>query len=803
MLRLFILVLALVTVTGPAVAGPVAGVFAAINAAIQASAFLSAVTQLAIGMVLTAVARKLGPKPKGYEREKDVSLDVSYGDDLPLSIIVGKYATAGKRKYIGSWGRNTRFISDVIEVSAMPQRGIVSVWINDELATIDFNTVGVVDGNKNEVENVTHRPVSGSGGKVLGFPVSIGSIPDKTLLWIKWVDGTQTTVDPFLEWAFTFGTEYIWSGIGAGKSYAIITALYDEDLLNSLPTCVIEPTPLAMYDVRKDSSVGGSGSHRWGDFSTYEPTQNAAIIAYNIFRGIYWGNEWVFGGKNLPAWMLPRAEWVAAINACERSIETTRGAEPAYRCGFEISVDDAAVDVVNDIGRVANMRFSEVGGQIKPSVDLPTAAVFSLVDEDILITEGQNFAPFFPIVQTFNAMSATYPEPDARWATRDAPERVDMDARSDDKGNYLPTSVSYPACPFINQVMRIMRSQLLDYRRMRQHTFTLGPEAMVLEPLDMLSWTSVRNGYVNKKFIVEEITKLPNFCCVLSLREVDPADYDWNPSFELPYVIPTPVNVVPLPQGIFGWSAIALYLADNGGRNRKPAIQVACGANEVGIDSIRIQIERSGMLQFDFLRPYSAPHQWTFTDVAPETTYRVRGALISNLTGRYEWSEWITVTTFAEPIWVDQLSDEIWTAFEELAAQGGIKVVDTLPLTGDFADQVVMLRSNKQFYRWDVPTNQWSTDVYAGVADSSISSAKIISDNILSRHIASSNILTTHIGAGQVTADKIDVTELSAITANVGLLRTATSGGRIEIHNDMFLVYDTGNNLRVRLGRLW
>ncbi len=53
---------------------------------------------------------------------------------------------------------------------------------------------------------------------------------------------------------------------------------------------------------------------------------------------------------------------------------------------------------------------------------------------------------------------------------------------------------------------------------------------------------------------------------------------------------------------------------------------------------------------------------------------------------------------------------------------------------------------------------------------------------------------------GTVTADKLNVSSLSAITATIGLLRTATTGARTEIEDDQIRVYDSAGTLRVRLG---
>ena len=53
---------------------------------------------------------------------------------------------------------------------------------------------------------------------------------------------------------------------------------------------------------------------------------------------------------------------------------------------------------------------------------------------------------------------------------------------------------------------------------------------------------------------------------------------------------------------------------------------------------------------------------------------------------------------------------------------------------------------------------------------------------------------------GAITANKLNVGQLSAITANIGLLRTAASGARVEIENNQIRGYDGSNLLRFRLG---
>ena len=63
------------------------------------------------------------------------------------------------------------------------------------------------------------------------------------------------------------------------------------------------------------------------------------------------------------------------------------------------------------------------------------------------------------------------------------------------------------------------------------------------------------------------------------------------------------------------------------------------------------------------------------------------------------------------------------------------------------------------------------------------------------------NIVTNKmLQAGSVDASKIKVDSLSAICATIGTLRTATSGARTEIKDNLIEVYDANNVLRVRMG---
>lgn len=73
--------------------------------------------------------------------------------------------------------------------------------------------------------------------------------------------------------------------------------------------------------------------------------------------------------------------------------------------------------------------------------------------------------------------------------------------------------------------------------------------------------------------------------------------------------------------------------------------------------------------------------------------------------------------------------------------------------------------------------------------------------HIKSTTVIDNNVIVSRmLAAKAITADKLAVTSLSAITANIGLLRTKTSGARMEIKDNLIEAYGPDNKRYVRMG---
>lgn len=151
-------------------------------------------------------------------------------------------------------------------------------------------------------------------------------------------------------------------------------------------------------------------------------------------------------------------------------------------------------------------------------------------------------------------------------------------------------------------------------------------------------------------------------------------------------------------------------------------------------------------------------------------------------------------------------------------AKGGYEIVATLPTTNLFEGWVVYLSTDDKLYRYTgtawisavaavditgtITTTQITDDAVttAKIAANAVTASEIAANAVTATAIATDAVTANKIQAGAVTAAKISVTSLSAITADVGLLRTASSGARSEIEANQIRVYDSAGTMRVRIG---
>ncbi|MDK4720140.1 phage tail protein [Rhizobium sp. CNPSo 3968] len=605
--------------------------------------------------------------------QSGIKTDVASGGNNSLAFIVGTYATAGSHEYVGSWGSAGKtpnaYLTQVRSLSDLPIAGVGNrIWINSEACTIDY---------------------SDTSYGTQGFPVNeFKTNGNDNHLWVKPLTGNQIAADPFLLSKFGTDPDRPWLNdmIGRGVAMAIFTAQYDRELFTSTPSPIFEVQGIPLYDPRKDSTVGGSGSHRWGQPGTYEFSDNNVVIIYNIMRGIYYAGTLIYGPA-VPAARLPLSNWFAAMNECDRLINLDGGGtERQFRAGYEIETSNKQpVDIIDDILLGCNGRMAEIGGVYKIHVGAPALPVYFFTDDDIIVTDGQSLDPFPGYENTYNGASASYPEPETGWQMKDAPQYSDASFLAADGGEIRLASLEFNATPFPVQVQRLMRSVTNDNRNFRRHQINLPPEAWLYEPLDTFSWSSDRNGYVSKQFLNTGMDDLDNANQSVALLETDPTDYDWSPTFQLPWTVGPLTPKFPPSQPMYGWQVGPATINDSNGVPWRPSMFVSCAPDQTDVSNVWVQVRlaATGDIVFDSdSTRYGSPYSWVLNaNFKGNTDYEARGRFVPFSGRATEWSAWLPVTTpnvLVTDLLVDlaHVKNDILNRFKELQAE----IDDTRPL---------------------------------------------------------------------------------------------------------------------------
>lgn len=526
-----------------------------VGAAIGATAVGGFLTGTVLGRLLTTVAMSalqaaLAPKPRqpGIKTEGTLS-----GGTTPQRFILGRTATGGQLiappNSYGAAGKTPRaFLTYVIALSVVPGCTLERVIIDDDYVTL------------------------GAPAASWGRPVT-GDLANHA--WVDFRDGTQVAAHADLLAAFGTDPDRPWLAdmVGPGTAYAVTRFKYSRERFNGLPGVRFEMLGIPLYDPRADTTVGGSGPQRWDNPATWAQTENPVVMIYNILRGIDVGAGMIWGGE-CAAEDLPLANWFAGMNEADLPVDDgDEGTEPQYRAGLEVALDDEPAAVIEELLKAACAQMAEIGGIWKIRVGPPQLPTYFLTDEDVLISKDQEFDPFPSIGETFNGITASYPEPDSLWEAKEAPPRFAPTWEAEDGGRRLVADLQLPACPFGNQVQRLMTAYIADHRRFRNHRLALPPEAAVLEPLEAVAWTSARYGYTAKAFEVTALTdSLMTLHQGLSLRERDADDFEVGPY--LPAEPGQPGITRPVATSVPGWAVTPAILTD-GAQDRRPALQIA------------------------------------------------------------------------------------------------------------------------------------------------------------------------------------------------------------------------------------
>lgn len=717
----------------PPVVGAIAPLIASVGAALNAGALalggalglsagttfavIGAFQQLAASVALSALGRALAGRPKA-PRPAGITSEVRVGEDAPASFLIGRHATAGDLLNATTHDHDedddpNELVTIVVELSDWPQ-ALRRVMVNGEWVSL----------------GATADPM-------LGRPVPKYRRKGRDYLWIKYFDGTQTAVDPGLVEIFAeSGRPWESDMVGLGVTYAAITAKYNPKLHRGIPEVIFELEGIRLYDPRRDTTAGGSGPQRWANQATWSAAgdvanDNPIVQVYNLMLGIRdpVTDEYLVGTPDISQRDLPAAEWFAAMNACDAdAVASEAGLQRAYQSGIEVRLADDYVraDTIEELLKACAGQVGEGGGRWSVRVGPPGAAVWSFTDDDVIVTSPEDLDPFPGLEQVFNGVTASYPEPSEGWAAKDAPRRVVSAYVAADGGRPQVAALQFPSVWRVAQVQRLMLSALKEQRRFRRHVTVLPPDARPIGLFDTVARTSVRNGYEAKAFTVDLVEDLADGCVAVSLREVDPSDYDFGHGDFLPtdpgITVRPPTPVVPP-----DFSVEPATVLDADGVGRRPAIRAHWNPNVVA-NGVRYRVRATGQpaqltggqdysdddLEQDVLEVWEGEplevevgvvlEVGYFSSVALGTALITDGVLPATpyqVAMRYDrpgadgpWSAWMAVTTPDTRLTAEDLHSDLVNEIEQSRADAEQAREDALAAVAaaqDALDQVAVL----------------------------------------------------------------------------------------------------------------
>lgn len=764
--------------TGTADAAPVFGAVAKLVSLLGATsmgalsigggALGAAVGRIVGGLASSALSRffRKDPPPRGVLRQVDL------GADKPLRVLLGFYPTRGHLIWAGSHGAVGKtpraYFTSVVQLSALPIDGIEGILVNGSRATL----------------GATAHPD-------YGFPVTEYRVGGRDHLWLRIYDGTQTTPDPMLlaKYAAGSGTadDMPWSAdmIGRGVAYAIITTLGNDQLWSGqVPDVLFEARGLKLYDRRLDGTRGGSGPQRLTDRATWTFSSNPLAAAETLLTaGFGFATEHLYGPR-WPASMLPAANWLAALNACDVStLDQAGNPQPMYRFGCDLDLRSPQRTTLLELLKCAAADFALCEGQALVHVGAASAPVASFTDADCSVSHPQELNAFRGLEDLFNAASATFPDPAQAWAMVPAPTPVNAVWEAEDGGR-RSVDMPFPWVPWVEQVQRLVASTLADQRRQRVHRLVLKPRFAYLAPLDFVAWTSLRNGYAAKLFKVSAVRDLPTGHVEVVLTEQDPDDYDppsliaHNPAEP---VVPAPVARQIAPGD---WSVTTGAVADAGGADRRPALVLAWDEDtlsDAAAVEFEVQVSATAAPVFSGVVGVASGSAIVSAGVVPATLYRAR--LKPQIDGA-AWSDWKSASSGSQYLTDADFEGGVRQLFVDLGLSAP-EIVGALPASGNFAGRLVYLTTDGKLYRHagtpgdatgftaSVPAADIQ-GVIAGtqIADDAITTPKLAAGAVVADKVASGAIVADKIAAGAILTDKIAAGAITSALLSAGVLIT-------------------------------
>lgn len=515
---LYILAVLFALLASPAAADPVS----IVTGIVGFGSWLFGGTVLAnivLGGLVVAAQYALGLNKK-VPKSQASATEVKYGENLTREVGLGVFGTMGHHVYRNAFDKGNHIVQDIFKLSDFRCLELLRVQMDGEWKSLSPNQ----QGDEGRIY----------GQRILG-------VKDGGQCFVRFYHGPlDQAADPALIAYANPAGRWTSAHRGAGMCYAIVTTILDVDNLTSVPSLVFEVRGAPLYDPRKDSSVGGFGSHRWNDQSTWEFSDNPPVQMFNLERGLFNGTEKIVG-RGVTASRLPLSEWFTAMNICD---ETMPDGSKRYTAALIASSGDGVTHETN----MTPLREACAGSWIEavsgeyPLVGANQAIVATITDDDIAWEKSFQLSFSRTRTELVNTVAASYVSPDLFYETTSLTTRIDALALAQDRER-LASKVDYTAVTDHRVGDRLADIAIRASRYQANGSFTIHPKFLSLQVGQWVQWQSDRYNRTIKFQIQSKSLGAMGSDSVrdvsISWQEVgdgifDPTAYETNPPIPIP-----------------------------------------------------------------------------------------------------------------------------------------------------------------------------------------------------------------------------------------------------------------------------
>jgi hypothetical protein len=376
--------------------------------------------------------------------------------------------------------------------------------------------------------------VFADGREVWSTPLSHGvrtTIPDfrsgGDRLWLTYYDGrVGQTADAVL---VALGQGWTSANKMTGCAYVVIECQWDSDNMRSPPSLSFEMEGAKLYDRRKDTTAGGSGSHRANNPATWEFSDNPAVALDHYMLGRYWSGARTFG-IGLSADEVPYSYFAAQANVCDEDVDLKAGGtQKRYRANGYILASDDYSTVIAKLCTAMAARPADFGGRFGVIGVESRTPVLTIDDGDLIVGVQEVYTPKRSWAELVGEVEGRFQDPAQLYQPTPYPNVTDAAWEAEDGGEPKLITLDFE---FETNVERAQRLALLKARQERRQATLRGVYPLWTVELERGDWfvrTGTKWGGGGKTFeVIERVLDPATYTVTIVSQEVDAADSAWD-----------------------------------------------------------------------------------------------------------------------------------------------------------------------------------------------------------------------------------------------------------------------------------